>query len=350
MAHELELVNGKASFVYNSENGRPWHLLGEPVKGQGSAQEMLEKANANYQVWLEPVFVMDQRKSDPIMIDGVEYVRKDAMVGIEERNATVRHTPLTEELQPFEVFRGRYTTMQNEEVLNKALEIVNASKGDAVIDTLGVIRDGAVFFATIDLGALIIDPGGAADKIARYLMVKTSHDGSSPLVYANTDIRVVCANTVRLAEREAKAVFKARHTPKAEERIDEARKVLNLSTEWSQQFVNDAMELMAIDMPKGSGRVEKVLDQLWPEADADTDRKKDNRNEIVQSVLLRYNNQRNAGHVGFNGWAFYNSIVEYLDWGRGKEAKAMVTASLDESGFVSKKKVAAQRAILNLAN
>lgn len=337
MAHELEeRQDGGYNFVYNGRNGKPWHLLGEEVDGHQTADIMLQKANADYEVWTEPVYVYDARSEEFVEIDN--------------RFATVRINPDTNVLQPFEVFTNRYTVMQNREVLEKALEVVGASGGDAVIDTLGVMFSGAQFFAAIDMGTLVIDPMGAADEIGRYLMVKTSHDGSSPLVYANTDIRAVCNNTCRLAEGVAKSVFKARHTPNAESRLVEAQRVLGLSTKWAEQFKEQAQAMLEIPVPQNSRQFDVVLDALWPVKDADTDRKKRNRDEVVDSIRVVYANDRNAGRVGFNGWGLYNAIVEHQDWHRAGTAQDLATAALDESGLTAQRKRKAHQAVMALAN
>lgn len=333
MAHNLEIApDGVASFVYNGQNGRPWHHLGTPVDGLQDTAIMLRAAHADYDVWTEPVYVKDERTGE--------------FVAIKDRFATVRHNPFTDALQPFEVFTDRYTVMQNEDVLGKALDIVGASEGDAVIETLGVLFDGRQFFATIDLGSLIIDPAGVHDEIARYIVVKTSHDGTSPVVYANTDIRVVCNNTLRLAEREARATFKARHTPNAEGRLKEAQVVLGLSTSWAKSFEAMANDLLTIEIPQSSKRFNDVMEILRPSADADTDRKKKNRDEFIGSVRAIYANDRNAGAVGHNGWGLLNAITEFYDWHRNGSAAELATASLDEAGLLARRKREAQEAIL----
>lgn len=336
MSHELEMVNGKANFAYNIGNGKPWHMLGTPVDGLQTAEEMLRIANADYTVTVEPVYVKDERTGEYVEID--------------KRFATVRINPNTDELQPFEVFTQRYTPMQNAEVLAKALAIAGASGGDAVVDTVGVMFDGRQFFANIDLGSLFIDPAGINDRIDRNLMVKTSHDGTSPLVIANTDVRPVCNNTVRMAEKSARAVFKARHTPNAEERVDEAQAVLGFSTVWAESFKAQAEELLSIDVREKSARFDRVMDTLYPKADADTDRKRDNRDETVTRIALAFANDRNARLVGENGWGLFQAITEVYDWAGKGTMESKATKSLDEAGLVTRRKLDAQKAILALVN
>lgn len=335
MSHELELVEGVASFAFNGKSGAPWHKLGTEVDGLQTADVMLQLANADYDVWTEPVYVLDENGE---------------AVEVDNRFATVRINPHTQKLQAFGVFTGRYTVVQNREVLERALAIVGASGGDAVIDTLGVMYNGAQFFASIDLGSLIIDPMGARDEVGRYILAMTSHDGTAPTSFANTNIRTVCKNTCRLAQDEAKSIFKARHTPNAEDRMAEAQRVLGLSTKWAESFQKQAMELMAIPVPASSARFDKVVEALWPERDADTDRKKANRDGLVTDLKVTFANNRNAGKVGENGWAMLNTITEYFDWHRSGGAVKLIQDAMNPAGLTATKKVAAQRAILSLVN
>ena len=334
MAHELEIIDGVASMAYNVHGGTPWHGLGVPVDGQQTADEMLRIAKADYEVELLPVFVMDQDNNPQV---------------IPERFATTRinHDGTR---QAFEVMKGRYEVVNNRPVLDKALAVVEAADGDAIVETLGVLREGREFFATIDLGTTFIDPTGANDKIAKYLLVHTSHDGTAPISYANTDIRAVCANTVRFGQHRAQSVFKARHTPNVEATLAEARQQLEFSLAWAEAFKVQAEELLAIPVPAGSGKIDLVLNALWPVEAADTDRKVRNRDDIVTDIRGRFGNERNAGKVGYNGWGFYNSIVEYLDHGRSGSSTSRAIASMDVTSLVTQRKVQAQQAVLALVN
>ena len=52
MSHELEIVDGEASFAYRKQGGAPWHKLGVAVDGHQTAPEMLKLAKADYEVTL----------------------------------------------------------------------------------------------------------------------------------------------------------------------------------------------------------------------------------------------------------------------------------------------------------
>jgi hypothetical protein len=331
MSDNLERYEGKTSFAYNKNAGIPWHQTGQSMSGFQTVDTMLTAAHADYDVEVVPLYVQAP--------DGT-------FVELESKKATARTNPHTGAYQPLASVGNRYVPVQNREVLERALTVVGASKGDAIIDTLGVLDEGRRFFAAIDLGTLVIDPMGAADRIARYLLVYSSHDGTVPITYSNTDVRAVCQNTVRMALAAAQSTFKAKHTHGFSIRIEEAQEVLRLSTEWATEFKNAAEQMMLI--PMTPGRLDRVIDGAFPEAKAVTDRQIANRMEIVDTIKTIYAGPKNAGIVGTNGWAAWNAVVEYLDHHRDGTPEERALTSMDETSWVTKRKLAAQQAVLSL--
>lgn len=335
MSHDLERhrKEGSASFVYRKEGGIPWHRLGVAVDGHQPMEVMLQAAYANYEVEVVPVYVIDPRSG--------------SLVEVERQFATARINPHTDEYQPLGTVKGRYTVLQNKSTLEHALDVIEASTDDAVFDTLGVLDDGRQFFATIDLGTLVIDPGGVEDKIGRFLVVRSSHDGSTALTFSNTDIRAVCKNTVILGERNAVRVFRTKHTPNIEERLSTAREVLKISTEWAKDFKVMADEMLAIDMTPG--KFDKVINAVFPASEATTDKKLKNRSETVDLLKAIYASPTNAPRVGNNGWAAWNAVVEYFDHYRPGTPEERALTSMDDGSWVTRKKVLAHRAVQTLA-
>lgn len=332
MSHNLELHNGKASFAYNKNNGIPWHNLGEPMNGYQTADEMLKAAYADYNVEVVPVYVTAP--------DG-------ELVELESRKATARINPHTGAYQPLASVGNRYLPVQNREVLENAFAIVGASHGDAIIDTLGVLDEGRRFFSAIDLGTVVIDPSGAADRIAQYLLVYNSHDGSVPITYSNNNIRAVCENTVRMGLATAQATFKAKHTLGFSIRVEEAQQVLNLSTRWSEEFAKMAEQMLSI--PMTSGRLDHIITAAFPLANDASDRQKANHDDIVTKVKHIYTNEKNLGAVGNNGWAAWNAVVEFLDHHREGTPEERALTSMDDNSWVTKRKLNAQQAVLAYA-
>ena len=339
MAHDLEInADGTARFAYAGTT--PWHRLGKPMKGLQTIDAMLDASQADYQVVLTKVAIVDDNGNLILNPDGSPVI-------VEDSKATVRVND-NGTFNPLATVGNRYDVRQNREVLERALAVVGASRGDTVIDTCGVLKGGARFFATIDLGSLVIDPTGVNDKIARYLVVSHGHDGFWPIRYANTDVRAVCNNTVIMGLKQAQRVFTARHTRNADEYMKTAQEALHISTEWAKAFKAEAELMLNIPVPQSSQKVDKVLNAVFPPAKDETDRQRRNREEINGTIRALFANDRNAGGFGFNGWSIYNSVVEFLDHHRKGDADDRALATIDENSWVTRSKVTAQKAVMSL--
>lgn len=342
MAHDLEIKkDGSAKFAYNGENGIPWHRLGKKLNGLQTLDTMLEAAEANYEVRLQKVAAIDDDGNLILDASGKPVI-------IEDSRATIRVNP-DGTMDDLSTVGTRYEVRQNTEVAQRALAVVGASGGDAVIDTAGVLANGRRFFMTIDLGSLIIDPMGVNDKIARYLVVSTGHDGVWPIRYANTDIRAVCNNTVIMGLRDAQRVFTARHTRNVDTALEDANEVLRISTEWAKQFQLTAEKMLSIPVPASSANIDKVLNKVFPSKGSETDRQRGNREEVNALIRGIYGNERNASKYGYNGWSMYNAVVEYLDHWRTGKPEDRALASMDDNSWVTRTKLTTQQAVLSLA-
>lgn len=341
MAHALEMDKaGKAKMAY-ADREIPWHRLGKPMAGLQTAQAMLEAAQADFDVALTKVIAVDDDLNPLRNPDGTP-------VYISDSRATVRLNP-DGTIDGLSTVGTRFVVQQNKDCLDRALDIVGASAGDAIVDTCGVLNDGREFFACLDLGALFIDPNGVNDKIQRYLLVRNGHDGKTAITYANTSIRAVCKNTVLAGLKTANAVFTARHTRNADSAIEDATKVIQLSGLWAKDFVFMAERMLQIPVPAGSSQLDKIINQVFPHRKDETERQRKNIDDIHLMVRGLYVNDKNAAGYGFNGWAAYNAVGEYLDHYRDAKPAERAIASMDYNSWVSRKKAETQSVILSLA-
>lgn len=340
MAHELDFTkDGKARMAY-AGHVVPWHRLGTSVRELQTVEAMLEASYTDYDVILTKVAAVD---------DNGELIRNTdgQPVMISDSRATLR-MDIDGSFSSLATVGTRYEVRQNKEVLERALAVVGASKGDAVIDTCGALRGGARFFATIDLGAIVIDPAGVNDKIGRYLVVSTGHDGVWPIRYANTDIRAVCSNTVVLGLQRAQRVFTARHTRNVDLAMDDARTVLNLSTAWSDAFTKEAERMLRINTNPATGNIDKVLNGLFPVKSTESERQRRRRESIQETIRSLYSNDKNAAKYGHNGWSLVNAIGEYLDHYRESTPVERATASMDDTSHATRMKLQAYSLVLSL--
>lgn len=338
MAHNLEInKEGKAKMAY-ADREVPWHRLGVPMSGLQTVEAMLAAAEADFDVVLAEVAAVDANGEILRNPDGT-------IVKVTDSRATIR-VNADGTFDGLSTVGTRFAVQQNREVMDRALDVVGAADGDAVVDTCGVLDEGREFFACIDLGALIIDPLGVNDTIQRYLLVRNGHNGKTPITFANTSIRAVCKNTVLAGMSSAQSVFTARHTRNADHAMEEARTILGMSVEWSKQFSRTAEQLLSIDMT--DKRVDAVLQNAFPMKKDESERQKKNREEVWGTVKGLYVNSNNAGGYGNNGWSMLNAVGEYLDHYRDADAFDKASASMSIYSWVTKTKKETERYILSL--
>lgn len=340
MAHQLETDSSGVARMAYADREIPWHRLGKPMKGLQTVEAMLEAAQADYDVVLSRVAAVDENGNFILNPDGTP-------VFVDDSRATIRVNP-NGTFDGLATVGTRFVVQQNRECLERALAIVGASKGDAIVDTCGVLNGGREFFSSLDLGSLVIDPNGVGDKIDRYLLVRNGHDGKTAITYANTSIRAVCKNTVVMGLGQASRVFTARHTRNADSAIEDAQAVLNISTEWASNFKVMAEKMLSIPVPASSPQLDKVINSVFPEKAGETERQRKNREEVHLAVRGLYVNKKNAGGYGQNGWSTYNAIAEYLDHYRAGTKDDRAMSSMDLNSWVSRKKMEAEAKILSL--
>lgn len=340
MAHQIEINDDGTARMAYADREVPWHRLGVAMKGLQTAEAMLTAAQADFDVVTAKVVACDDNGELLRNADGTFVIVPDSRATIRVNGDGTYNGLAT--------VGNRYVVQQNRECLDYALDIVGASSGDAVVDTCGVLNGGREFFASLDLGSLVIDPTGINDKIDRYLLVRNGHDGKTPITFANTSVRVVCKNTVVAGIRSASRVFSARHTRNVERAIEQAQAVLEFSTKWAKDFQRMADKMLATPMAKGSSQLDKLMDATFPMPADPTDRQKKNRNDVVALVKAIYDNDNNAKNYGYNAWSAYNAIGEYLDHYREGTVKERALASMDNNSWVTRTKVKAQEHLLSL--
>ena len=169
-----------------------------------------------------------------------------------------------------------------------------------------------------------VELGG--DLSATYIYVANSHDGSMAVTAAATPIRIVCANTLgaalRQAEHDASAqrTFRFRHTGNLQSNFAEARRVLGMTIDYQRQFKALA-DRLALE-PISEGALERrVLRHLWVSDDENLGRRaRENRERTIERVLAIFRGRGIAGDTTGNSpgtkWTAFNAVAEHLDYGR----------------------------------
>jgi len=144
-------------------------------------------------------------------------------------------------------------------------------------------------------------------------------------------------------------VFTARHTRNIENAIEEAQRVMEISTAWAASFTATAEKMLSIKVPPHSKQLDTLINGIFPAEKSETVRQTGNRDKVLTLVRGIYGNNNNAGGYGYTGWSAYNAIVEYLDHYRDAKPDERALASMDNYSWVTQKKMLAQDIILTFS-
>lgn len=225
---------------------------------------------------------------------------------------------------------SRYQIVQNED----AFSFLQSLHDGARWETAGAIKDGRVVFGSMAFDRdFVLDASGVADVVKSYLLVHTSHDGSTGVAYGVTPTRVVCQNTLNVAMGNIKQNGKIRHTMKADERMKEDAEMWRTANTYMDAFEKEASALFAKKVTDAA--YFKMVDTLFP---APTEDKKGAQAkwETKRGMFAQaWQGTPNAG-IKNTAWGAFNALTEANQWGRktqntdnGVENFAMAGAGFD---------------------
>lgn len=316
-----------------------WHRLGTIFQERATTVEVLTMANmANWNVRLVPTVSLVEGKA----------------VEVPERFTVVRDNPVTlGQIDGLGNVGKRYTTVQNEQIFEFGDQILQ-NNSDAQWDTAGSIREGRTIFGCIKLPSSV--KIGGVDAVDQYMFVTSSHDGSSGVQAALTPTRVVCANTLRIAQQNATHTFKARHTASIDGRINDAITALTLSANYFEVFVNTAEQLA--DITVTDAKLDELIESVYPKPEPKQDESTtgltlwENRGKLIHQIWNGEADQSGLDTMSTikgNGWGALNALSEAIDWYPVRSSGKMERASgfsLHAEGEKSKMSSQLVRALL----
>jgi phage/plasmid-like protein (TIGR03299 family) len=316
----LDTSTGKVAVMVA---GKPaWHGLGVNVREATDSATARRLSRTDFAVGKVPLQYVDPVSGLPLAAPGVfGIVRKDtgAMLGHVGR---------------------QYKPIQNDE----AFDFLDSVIGDfgAQYEAAGSLFGGQRVFMLVHLPKQAFTVGHR-DRVEPYAIFTNSHDGSGSARCYPTSERVVCANTLRIAQAKGRqAGISIRHTGDVKARIADARTALGLAVEGFAEFSDKAQALARTPCPDIRHYCDDVLDSVLDVTLADMqkgadllaavtaateadralearsfERKIERRQGILDDMLARYESER----CGLNGqrgtaWAALNAVTEAADHGK----------------------------------
>ncbi len=210
----------------------------------------------------------------------------------------------------------RYEVVQNRELV----DIADAVFGEAgaKFESAGTLFAGKFVWL---LARYTDDLDVAGDRVSKYILIYSSHDGSCKIVVKPTPIRVVCHNTLSWALDKSQGCFEFRHTANVRDRIAlaiEAVASANAHFDAAGTIFN-SMARKAID----DRFVTAYLEALYPDPrDVNGNVKNTTQVEKKRSLITQLldGSQANAfgGGMRIDGqptqWALMNAVSEYWQY------------------------------------
>jgi len=290
MAHEIDMTKagGSAMFAYQPA----WHGLGTVVTAAQTSADALRISGLDWKVG-----------TVDLTADFGEDAGDNRYRLVPDGRATYR----MDTGAPLGAVGSRYTPLQNDEAFSWMDEVVGESL--AIWHTCGSLRGGRRVWMLAKLpGTLNVSD---TDVLEKYVLIANSHDGSGAVRLFPTSVRVVCANTLRLAMGMAKAGgvemgLKLFHTAGGlARRVEKAREMLGIIDASHHEFAEQAKAMRGVSM--SSRKVSDYFGGLV------ADRSDRARERMLTRLWDRFALPTNADGFGANVWTAYNAASEYAD-------------------------------------
>lgn len=311
MAHNIEIIDGKAQMAFRGERNKIWHKLGTPVGDDLTPEQIMKAAGLDWEVI----------KVDTFM----EWNGQQRPTG---RQALVRATDgqLLTEVGP------GWNPVQNREAFEFFTDFVAA--GDMVMDTAGSMKDGQIVWALADVKDGFTLFGG--DEVKGYLLFSNPHQYGRSIDVRFCLERVVCNNTLTMALNEkGQPSVKINHRSKFD--AENVKKILGLSHNKLETF-KEAAEFL------GSKRYIKSDLETYFGAIFGESKKEDKKlARTAEKAMELIETQPGAEYKAGSWWQAVNAVTYMVDHELGRSTDTRMTSAWFGQG--AKKKLDA----LNLA-
>lgn len=325
MAHEVETMFSVVE--------TPWHGLGKILDRPPTTKEAIIAAGLDWSVEKRPLFLGDGRGVDAF-----------ATVRTSDNRILGHHVGPS------------YTVLQNAAAFAWFDPFVES--GQATLETAGALRNGAVVWALARLGRAdsIIVPK-SDDRVAKFLLLSNSHDGTLAVRVGFTPTRVVCANTLAMAhDAGASQLLRLKHTSSLAGALEVIRDTIDVA---NQRFEATAEQYRSIASKQVNAKdLARYVSRVFDAPEVDTlipsrflGKRKESRTEAYArqrhetiEKLFRYGKGNDRPGTLGTWWAAYNGVTEYLQYER---PRSTAESRIDSLAFGSA--AATSRKALGLA-
>lgn len=305
MAHALEFKNGTASFFSVGESA--WHREGHLLTQAPSLDDAFALANLDYVVEKRPTqFTCTTPEGDT-------YLKQSTSAFVTVRADTQRELGAV----------GKdYHVLQNADAFRVLEPLLDS--GIASLETGGVIREGADAWLMVRWDLAQFGPNAQAilgTEVQPFGLLANNHNGRRGIILQDTNIRVVCANTLGFAENTNERRIVVKHSSQGMEQLILAAETLWHGIVSRYEKLAEQYQLLRETMLSHDDFTRLVLDEVVP--DPRTQPSFNPEAKMAELVVTRADRKRQEltrlwtegkGHTGEpNAWYAYNAVAEAVD-------------------------------------
>lgn len=317
MAHEI--TNGR--MIYNG--GKPWHDEGTPINPEWTIEDMINFVHPETFVSL-PIGAKVQADTNeaPEWLD-IPHDQYQAITRSDGKIMTVA--------------KGRYEIVQPAE----GFDFINSfiDTGLVTMETAMSLFDGKTLVVTgkVKDGIAEVLKG---DSIKKYILFYMGFDGSKGIGIKSPNERVVCANTLAIAQSETSKIdFSFKHTKNVRISLDKAKEtVMHSLTQFKDDI--DAYKYLASKKCTDS-QLGDYVRAVFPQTendDGEVSTKSENKIQHIIDLTLAQPEYEMIPAMAGTFWNAYNGVTNYLSHEYGRNSDTRTDSILfGQSANVSKR-------------
>jgi phage/plasmid-like protein (TIGR03299 family) len=299
MAHNLNVDGDKVAMMFVGQV--PWHGLGTRLEtSPATAAEAMKAANLDWEVGLKSVYCAD----------GEHYYE------IPDRKAIVRLDKWGKpDCAPFGLVGNDYQVYQNRDAFAFFDPLLATKK--VTFETAGALGGGERVWVTAKVDGNV---SIGNDRIERYLLLSTGHDGKTAVQIRFTPVRVVCQNTLMAATMSGRDFAKVYHVPGMQHSLFDAQtqleSILKSFVELESSFTRMIQKaLQPQDLAAYFAAIFPEPQRRTGQSDSSYDKALAKIKSIRNSAAKYFREGKGNTEAPANGtlWAAYNGVVELLD-------------------------------------
>ena len=293
MAHELEIVDGKAQMAY--VGALPWHGLGTKVEGDITPDQFQKVAGLDWTV----------EKQDMFTVNGIKVPNKQALVRSSDNKV-------------LDTVGSGWNPVQNSDAFDFFQEYVMA--GDMEMHTAGSLKDGQLVWALAKTNESFELFKG--DVTENYFLFTNPHQFGKAINIRMTPIRVVCNNTLTLSlSAKSDSMITVNHRKEFD--VEEVKEQMGIAREKMEQYKSMAEFL-------GSKRyspdnVVNYFNEVFGSPAKSDDKIFTSRNAKIAHENLQ--EQPGAEFAEGSWWQAFNSVTHMTDHLQGRSTDGRLTSA-----------------------